>query len=91
MRERYRAAPITYAIGAKDQGTSQEARYQVLDKSCSAKLQGSFRLQRALAFYAYDKAFIQPQQPRTLVMVPGCGHSATCVLPSAEMRAVLFP
>ena len=91
MRERYRAANIAYVVGADDNSASKAASYQVLDKSCAANLQGPFRLQRAVAFQAYDKAVIRPAQPRTLTIVPGCAHSATCVLPSAEMRAVLFP
>lgn len=91
LRERYRRADIAYAEGELDNDDARRASYGVLDTSCAAMLQGPFRLQRGLAFHAYDRAVIHPAKPRTMTIVPGCAHSATCVFPAEPMRRLLFP
>ncbi|MEE1923021.1 hypothetical protein V0R50_12185 [Pseudomonas sp. 148P] len=90
-RARYGTARIDYLVGERDDSAAKGAYYRVLDKSCAAQLQGPFRLQRAQAYVAYEKALLKPVQPRRMVVVPGCGHDVSCVLTSPEARNVLFP
>ena len=90
-RARYAQAHIEYLEGALDSGTDKAAYYRILDKSCAAQLQGPFRLQRGLAYLAYERSVLQPAVPRRLTVVPGCAHNVACVLPSAAARPALFP
>ena len=90
LREHYRQARIDYLAGELDSNAKRGAAYSVLDKSCAAMLQGPFRLQRAQSYAAYDQALLQPPQPRSFTVVPGCAHDVACVLPSSEARRVLF-
>ena len=90
-RQRYAAADIAYLEGALDSGTARGTAYRVLDKSCAAMLQGPYRLQRGLAYLAYEQAVLRPARPRTLAVVPGCAHDVACVLPHASARTALFP
>lgn len=90
-RTRYATARVDYLLGERDDSAAKGTAYRVLDKSCAAQLQGAFRLQRGLAYKAYEQALLKPVQPRRLVVVPGCGHDVTCVLTSPAARDVLFP
>lgn len=90
-RTRYAAAEINVLVGALDSSDAKGTFYPILDKSCGAMLQGPYRLQRGVAYAAYDDAVLQPQRPRSFVVVPGCAHDVSCVLPSAEARPLLFP
>lgn len=90
-RARYAQVHIEYLEGALDSGTDKAAYYRILDKSCAAQLQGPFRLQRGLAYLAYERSVLQPATPRRLTVVPGCAHNVACVLPSAAARPALFP
>ena len=89
-RARYAAAQVDYLEGELDGSAAKGAFYPILDKSCAAMLQGPFRLQRGVAYAAYEKALIKPVQPRRLVVVPGCGHDVRCVLNSEAAGAVLW-
>jgi len=89
-RARYAAADITYAAGERDTGEARGSFYPILDKSCAAQLQGPYRLQRALAYVAYDRRFVAPQKKRTVLLAPGCAHDVSCVFPSAGVRRALF-
>lgn len=90
-RAQYAQARIAYLEGGLDNSAAKGTYYPILDKSCSALLQGPFRLQRGLAYLAYDNTVLAPGQARQLTVVPGCAHDVACVLPSAAARAVLFP
>ena len=90
-RERYRSAQITYLEGELDSSPASGTHYTTLDKSCAAMLQGPFRLQRGLAYLAYEESVLKPVTPRQLIIVPDCAHDVACVLPSAEARPALFP
>ncbi|EOI1370575.1 hypothetical protein ACMGN5_005385 [Serratia marcescens] len=90
-RQRYAAADITYLAAAADTGTAPGAYYRILDKSCAAQLQGSYRLQRALAYADYDRRYLAPDKPHRLTIVPGCGHNVACVFPAPAARRALFP
>lgn len=90
-RERYRRADIVYLLGGQDTGQGRRAFYRILDKSCAAMAQGPYRLQRGLAYAAYDRLFLKPPQARPPHVVEGCAHDARCVFGSATARALLFP
>ncbi|XXQ55294.1 hypothetical protein ACA040_004005 [Xenophilus aerolatus] len=90
-RARYAAAEVHYLEGALDSSADKGTYYPILDKSCAAMLQGPYRLQRGVAYAAYDRALLAPAQARQVTVVPGCAHDVGCVLPSDAARAALFP
>lgn len=90
VRQRYATANITYMVGAKDSGDAPGSFYKILDKSCAAQAQGPDRLQRGIAYAAYDRRFIAPRAKRDLAIVPDCAHDVSCVFPSPVGRQVLF-
>lgn len=90
VQQRYAAADITYIEGEKDTGNAPGTFYKILDKSCAAQSQGPYRLQRGLAYAAYNRRFIAPHAKRDLLIVPGCAHDVSCVFPSTTARAALF-
>ncbi len=89
-RVRYAAADIHRLEGALDSGTGRGTAARVLDKSCAAMLQGPYRLQRGLAYAAYEQQVLRPTGARSFAVVPGCAHDVACVLPSAAGRAALL-
>lgn len=90
VRQRYAMADITYIEGEKDTGNAPGTFYKILDKSCAAQAQGPYRLQRGIAYAAYDQQFIAPHAKRDLLIVPGCAHDVACVFPSSLGRKALF-
>lgn len=90
-RERYAAADIAYLEGALDSGSGPGRYERILDKSCAAMAQGPYRLQRGLAYAAYEREILRPARPRAFAVVPGCAHDVACVLPSLAARPLLFP
>ena len=90
-RERYRSAQIEYLEGAKDSDAGDGTHYASLDKSCAANLQGPFRLQRGLAYMAYEQAVLRPATARQMTVIPDCAHNVACVFPSPAARSALFP
>lgn len=89
-RLRYARANVQYLEGALDSGEAKGTYYRILDKSCAAEAQGPYRLQRGLAYAAYDRARLAPGQDRHVTIVPGCAHDVACVFPSDAARAALF-
>lgn len=90
VRQRYATADITYLEGEKDTGSAPGTFYKILDKSCAAQAQGPYRLQRGIAYAAYDRHFIAPHAKRDLLIVPSCAHDVACVFPSTTGRSALF-
>jgi hypothetical protein len=90
-RTAYVAANVTYLLGAQDKGSGKGAAYSVLDTTCAAQLQGPYRLQRGLAYAAYDKARLAGGAHRLMPPAQGCGHDVRCVFTSGSGRAALFP
>jgi hypothetical protein len=90
-RAAYVAADVTYLLGAQDKGSGKGAAYSVLDTTCAAQLQGPYRLQRGLAYAAYDKARLAGGAHRLMPPAEGCGHDVRCVFTSGSGRAALFP
>lgn len=88
-RQQYAQADISYLEGALDSNDAKGTAYRVLDKSCAALAQGSFRMQRGLAYAEYDRKLLAPDKRREVVVVPGCAHDVACVFPSEAARAAL--
>jgi hypothetical protein len=88
-RQAYAAANIQYLEGALDSSAGPGTAYKLLAKNCRAELQGPFRLQRGEFYAAYDKASLS-HGAHPITIVPGCGHSVTCVFPSEAARTALF-
>ncbi|MEN3754193.1 hypothetical protein ABC733_20705 [Mangrovibacter sp. SLW1] len=59
-RVRYQHANVSYIVGARDSGTGPGTASKRLDKSCSAMLQGEFRLQRAQNYLAWERTRLPP-------------------------------
>jgi len=89
-RAHYVSADIFYLEAAQDSGTGRGTYSHILDKSCAAEAQGSFRLQRGLAYAAYDRQLLAPNKHRAVVVIPDCAHDVTCVFTSPTARAALF-
>ncbi|MES2184856.1 MAG: hypothetical protein V4505_09945 [Pseudomonadota bacterium] len=89
-RARYAAADVSYLEGALDSSDGAGTFYRILDKSCPALAQGPYRMQRGLAYAAYDRQRLAPAQARSVAVVPGCAHDVACVFPSAAARPALF-
>jgi hypothetical protein len=89
-RARYAQADVQYLQGAQDSGDNRGAYYGILDKSCAAAAQGPYRLQRGLAYAAYDRALLSKNVERQLTVVPGCAHDVACVFPAEAARQALL-
>jgi len=89
-RIRYASAEIDYLEAAEDGGTGRGTYSRILDKSCAAMAQGTFRLQRGLNYAAYDRQRIAPAKRRRVTIIPDCAHDVTCVFTSPAARAALI-
>lgn len=89
-RHQYAAADIRYLEGALDSSDAKGTFFPILDKSCAAMAQGTYRLQRGQAYMEYERQQLKPTVARTLTEVPGCAHDVTCVFPSTAGRAALL-
>lgn len=88
-RAAYAQANVQYLEGARDSGMGHGTAYRLLEKNCSAELQGPYRLQRGEAYAAYDRAVLA-HGAHPLTIVPGCAHSVSCVFPAPAARSALF-
>jgi hypothetical protein len=89
-RAQYVEADISYLEGALDRDSAPGTAYRLLDRSCAASVQGSYRLQRGVAYAYYDRTLLAPLHPRRVTVVPGCAHSVSCVFESDAARAALL-
>jgi pimeloyl-ACP methyl ester carboxylesterase len=89
-RMRYTHADIRYIEAALDSGSGKGTSARILDKSCAAEAQGSYRLQRGLAYAAYDRQQLAPAKHRRVVVIPNCAHDVACVFASPDIRAALL-
>ncbi|TMW68169.1 hypothetical protein Poli38472_007841 [Pythium oligandrum] len=79
LRSNYVSANIIYVAGSQDTGSA--------DDGCAAVVQGSGRLQRALAYAAYDRKYLATSKNRKVV-TPDCGHDVYCVTKSTSVSQV---
>lgn len=89
-RAAYGAAEIHYLEGELDSRSGRGTAASVLDRSCGANTQGSYRLQRGVAYASYENALLAPRQRREVAIIPGCAHDVSCVFPHEKARAALL-
>lgn len=81
--EQYPRRKVTYIVGQEDTHTDDPS----LDRSCRAIAEGANRRERGFIFYSYMKS--QFNAGHTLIVAPGCAHSAVCVFAGpAGVKAV---
>lgn len=85
----YIGRSVRYLFGSLDDGPTTVADYSELDLTCPALAQGPFRLQRGLAFYSYVTGLLDAGQQQAHI-VPGCGHSGSCVFQSDAGLSAVF-
>lgn len=76
---------VTYLLGTKD----IDPNHPALDKSCSAEMQGAYRMERGLNFYRYLKTQT-PDLKHRLFKVEGIGHDGDGMFRSPCGQAALF-
>lgn len=74
----YASRHVFYLVGGNDDDPAQAA----LDRSCSAEAQGSERVARATAYFAYMQARHPQGLTQSLHIVPGVGHNGARMLTS---------
>jgi hypothetical protein len=84
LRRQLASRPTTYLLGEND--TLPVAGF---DRSCSAMLQGSTRLERGRNFVRHVNEKLNSHQE--VRIVPLCGHNPRCMLTSDTALPVLFP
>lgn len=90
-RRRYTTADIHYLEGELDSSDRKGTFYPILDKSCGAQTQGPYRLQRGVAYAAYDRQYLATDGRHSLSIIPGCAHNVACVFNADAARDILFP
>lgn len=86
---RYAARDVTYLVGAQDNNPN----HRVLDKSCSARLQGTDRVDRHNNYLRYEQFLAQKWRvsvKREHMQVPGAGHEAAGIFESEAAAEKIF-
>lgn len=87
--KRYAARDVTYLVGARDNNPS----HRLLDKSCSAELQGTDRVDRYKNYLRYEQFLARKWQvpvKREEMQVAGAGHEAAGIFESAPVAEKIF-
>lgn len=82
----YMAKRIDYLIGGDDTNPAQAA----LDKTCAAEAQGSQRMARGTAYFAYLQSRHPEMRTQHFHVIPGVGHEGSKMLTSACAQAAMF-
>jgi pimeloyl-ACP methyl ester carboxylesterase len=77
---------IFILLGAEDTRTDDPN----LDISCAANLEGAFRLERGMNFFAYIRTFPGYEDKKNFLIVPDSGHSGEMMINSDEARRVIY-
>jgi cytosolic carboxypeptidase protein 6 len=72
-------------------GADNNPRDFSLDTSCSARIQGRYRLERGLFFSDYVRSLPKGKGQWKVAVVPGVGHSGQMMALSDAAHALLFP
>jgi pimeloyl-ACP methyl ester carboxylesterase len=86
---RYAARDVTYLVGARDNNPS----HRLLDKSCSAVLQGTDRVDRHKNYLRYEQFLARKWRvpvKREEMQVPGAGHEAAGIFESEAVAEKIF-
>jgi hypothetical protein len=86
--KRYAARNVTYLLGTAD----NDPNHRSIDKSCSAKADGAFRLERGRNYIRYERHLAGPavKLNRHAYEVVGVGHDQARMLGSKCGAALLF-
>lgn len=82
--DQYINRKVYYFLGELDTENDE-----FLDTSCSAQLQGPYRLKRGQYFYAFLNLYF-PTNQHALSVVPGIGHDSNGMYNSTIVKTVLF-
>ncbi|WP_129972796.1 MULTISPECIES: alpha/beta fold hydrolase [unclassified Pseudomonas] len=86
LEGRYVKREVIYLLGQQD----TDPQHPALDKSCAAKAQGAYRLERGKLFFGYLLRRHPEGVNQRLVEVPGVGHNGDGMLTSPEGQKALF-
>ncbi|MGP6427136.1 MULTISPECIES: alpha/beta hydrolase [Pseudomonas] len=86
LEGRYVKREVIYLLGQQD----TDPQHPALDKSCAAKAQGAYRLERGKLFFGYLLRRHPEGVNQRLIEVPGVGHNGDGMLTSPEGQKALF-
>ncbi|UQS13929.1 alpha/beta hydrolase [Pseudomonas sp. HS6] len=86
LESRYVKREVIYLLGQQD----TDPQHPALDKSCAAKAQGAYRLERGKLFFGYLLRRHPEGVNQRLVEVPGVGHNGDGMLTSPEGQKAIF-
>ncbi|MFW9080679.1 alpha/beta fold hydrolase [Pseudomonas sp. P2757] len=86
LESSYVKREVIYLLGRQD----TDPQHPALDKSCSAKAQGAYRLERGKLFFSYLLRRHPEGVNQRLIEVPGVGHDGDGMLTSPEGQRALF-
>ncbi|WP_085687876.1 MULTISPECIES: alpha/beta fold hydrolase [unclassified Pseudomonas] len=86
LEGRYVKREVIYLLGQQD----TDPQHPALDKSCAAKAQGAYRLERGKLFFGYLLRRHPEGVNQRLIEVPGVGHDGDGMLTSPEGQKALF-
>ncbi|MCH4897703.1 alpha/beta hydrolase [Pseudomonas sp. B707] len=86
LEGRYVKREVIYLLGQQD----TDPQHPALDKSCAAKAQGSYRLERGKLFFGYLLRRHPEGVNQRLIEVPGVGHNGDGMLTSPEGQKAIF-
>jgi pimeloyl-ACP methyl ester carboxylesterase len=86
LQQQFRERNIVFIMGTADTSTVDPS----LDKTCSAKMQGAFRLERGQNFHAYLKHFYHRRRLFDLFLVPDVNHNGRKMLQSKQALRRVF-
>ena len=86
LEGRYVKREVIYLLGQQD----TDPQHPALDKSCAAKAQGAYRLERGKLFFGYLLRRHPEGVNQRLIEVPGVGHDGNGMLTSPEGQKALF-
>lgn len=82
----YSQRDVVYLLGELDTNPHHPA----LDKSCSAEMQGAFRLERGLHYFNYLQQRHPTMTQQRIIRVPGVAHDGDAMFESAAGISALF-
>lgn len=86
LEGRYVKREVIYLLGQQD----TDPQHPALDKSCAAKAQGAYRLERGKLFFGYLLRRHPEGVNQRLIEVPGVGHNGDGMMTSPEGQKALF-
>ncbi|MFP0195444.1 MULTISPECIES: alpha/beta hydrolase [Pseudomonas] len=86
LEGRYVKREVIYLLGQQD----TDPQHPALDKSCAAKAQGAYRLERGKLFFGYLLRRHPEGVNQRLIEVPGVGHDGDGMLTSPEGQKAIF-